>query len=77
MCVYCKEAAACEHERDACAASRGERCIECGHGSAAFLSSTPGPRRPISWFPKVHPRRRKQLEKTAQASRVKAKSKTQ
>ena len=26
MCVYCKEAPACDHERDSCAASRGEHC---------------------------------------------------
>jgi len=41
MCVYCQEAPTCDHERDACAASRGKRCIEYGHGSAAFLSYTP------------------------------------
>jgi hypothetical protein len=47
MYVSCKGAPACDHERDACAASRGERCIECGHGSAAILSYTYtlGPRR--------------------------------
>jgi hypothetical protein len=67
MCVYCKGAPACDHERDACAASRGERCIQCGHGSAAFLSYTPGPRRPISWFPAVNPRKRKPLKKATQA----------
>ena len=36
MCVYCKEAPGCDHERDACAASRGEYCAQCGHGSAAI-----------------------------------------
>ena len=41
------------------------------------ISYTPGPRRPISWFPTVHPRRRKQLKKATQASRVKAKSQAQ
>ena len=44
MCVYCKGAPACDHERDACAASRGERCPECGHGSTAFPPYTPTPR---------------------------------
>jgi hypothetical protein len=77
MCVYRREAPGCDHERDARAASRGERCLECGHGSAAFLSYTPGPRRLISGFPTAHPRRRTQLKKATQASRVKAKSKAQ
>ena len=67
MCVYCKGAPACDHEREACAASRGERCIQCGHGSAAFVSYTPGPRRPISWFPAVNPRKRKLLKKATRA----------
>jgi hypothetical protein len=35
MCVYCVEDAACEHERDACAASGGQPCTQCGHTSAA------------------------------------------
>jgi len=74
MCVYCKGAPACDHERDVCAASRGERCVKCGHASAAFLSYTPGPRRPISWFPAVNPRKRKPLKKAAQAPRGKARS---
>jgi len=77
MCVYCKGAPACDHERDACTASRGERCIQCGHGSVAFLSYTPGPRRPISWFPAINPRKRKPLKKVTQAPRGKAKSKAQ
>jgi hypothetical protein len=42
MCVYCKESTACDHERDSCVASRGERCPECGHSSTAFLPYTPG-----------------------------------
>jgi len=50
MCVYCKEATVCDHERDACEASRGERCITCGHDSAAFLHA-PGPRRGSFWIP--------------------------
>ena len=50
MCVYCKEAPACDHERDACTASRGEYCAKCGHRSAAFLSRPPGPRWAFSWF---------------------------
>ncbi len=75
MCVYCKGAPACDHERDACAASRGERCIQCGHGSAAFLSYTPGPRRPISWFPAVNPRKRKPLKKATQVRWANARAK--
>ena len=51
MCVYCKEAPACDHKRDACEASRGERCITYGHDSSAFLSYTPGPRRVSFWIP--------------------------
>ncbi len=77
MCVYCKGAPACDHERDACTASRGERCIQCGHGSAAFLSYTPGPRRPISWFPAVNPRKRKPLKKATQARWANARAKHQ
>jgi hypothetical protein len=50
MCVYCKEAPGCDHERDACAASLGEYCAKCGHGSAAILSYTPGRRWLFSWF---------------------------
>ncbi len=41
MCVYCKGAPACEHERDACATSRGEFCAKCGHRSAAIVSYKP------------------------------------
>ena len=67
MCVYCKEAPGCDHERDACAASLGERCIACGHGSAATRSRTPGPRRAFSWFPTVTPRTRKPRKKAAHA----------
>jgi len=33
--VYCREDAACEHERDSCSASGGETCAACGHTSAA------------------------------------------
>src|SRR5712692_5605063 len=40
MCVYCKEVPSCDHERDACAASRGECCGECGHTSSAFYKVT-------------------------------------
>jgi len=43
MCVYCKGAPACDHERDACAASRGEVCTKCGHRSAAIVSYEPLP----------------------------------
>ena len=43
MCVYCKGAPACDHERDACAASRGEVCTKCGHRSAAIVSYKPPP----------------------------------
>jgi hypothetical protein len=38
MCIYCQGAPECNHERDACAASRGEFCAKCGHRSAAILS---------------------------------------
>ena len=41
MCVYCKDAPACDHERDACATSRGEFCAKCGHRSAAIVSYKP------------------------------------
>jgi hypothetical protein len=44
MCVYCKEVPGCDHERDACAASRGEYCAKCGHGSGAILWYTLEPR---------------------------------
>ncbi len=50
MCVHCKEAPACDHERDSCAASRGERCTECGHSSTAFLSYAPIHGRSL-WLP--------------------------
>ncbi len=36
MCVYCKDSAECVHERDACAASRGDYCDACGHASSAI-----------------------------------------
>ena len=45
MCVYGKEAPACDHERDACAPSRGERCATCAQNSMAFLLYT-GPAHP-------------------------------
>jgi hypothetical protein len=67
MCVYCKEAPGCDHERDACAASLGEYCAKCGHGSAAILSRTPGPRWAFSWFPTVNPRKRKPGKQAAHA----------
>jgi hypothetical protein len=70
MCVYCKGAPACDHERDACEASRGERCLTCGHDSAAFLAYPPGPRPTMLWFPKPHRRKRKLLAEAAQASRA-------
>jgi hypothetical protein len=49
MCVYCREDASCEHERDSCAASGGGRCETCGHTSAAVpwrppAFPGPGPR---------------------------------
>jgi hypothetical protein len=75
MCVYCKEVPACDHERDACAASRGERCIECGHNSAAILSHTSGPRWAFAWFPTVNPRKRKPLKKAPQARWANARAK--
>ena len=50
MCVYCKEAPDCEHERDSCAASPGERCTERGHDSMAFLPVPPGRGR-FTWPP--------------------------
>ena len=43
MCVYCKGVPACDHERDACAASWGEVCTKCGHRSAAIVSYEPRP----------------------------------
>jgi hypothetical protein len=75
MCVYCKGASQCDHERDACEASRGERCITCGHGSAAFLSYPPGPRLTMLLFPKAHPRTRKPLTEATQASRARTNKK--
>ena len=75
MCVYCKEAPGYDHERDACAASLGEYCATCGHGSAAILSYTPGPRYAFSWFPPVNPRTRKSLKKAAHARWTKARAK--
>src|SRR5439155_15898562 len=41
MCVYCKGAPECAHERDACATSRGEVCTTCGHCSATIASYKP------------------------------------
>jgi hypothetical protein len=75
MCVYCKEAPGCDHERDACAASLGEYCPTCGHGSAAILSYAPGPRYAFSWYPPVNPRTRRPLKKAAHARLVKARAK--
>jgi hypothetical protein len=72
MCVYCKEAPACDHERDACEASRGERCIICGHDSAAFLY-TPGPRRVSFWIPVGRSPKRKPFETSTQARRANVK----
>jgi len=69
MCVYCKEAPACDHERDACAASQGEHCSECAHGSTAFLSYTPGRER-FNWPPGGQWPRRKPLTKSTQAGRA-------
>jgi hypothetical protein len=75
MCVYCKGASECDHERDACEASRGERCFTCGHGSAAFLSYPPGPRRTMVWVPKANPRKRKPPTGAAQAPRARTNKK--
>ena len=75
MCVSCEEAPGCDHDRDACVASRGEYCDKCGHGSAAILSYTPGRRRAFSWFPTVHPRTRKPLKKADQARWANARAK--
>jgi len=73
MCVYCKGAPACDHERDVCAASRGERCATCGHGSMAFLSYTPGRGRfNYSWPPPGHWPKRMPLKEAPQAPRGKA-----
>ena len=72
MCVYCKETPACDHERDACAASRGERCIECGHGSTAFLTYTPVPGRFNSWPPSGQWPKRTLRKKATQAPGEKA-----
>ncbi len=73
MCVYCKEAPACDHERDACSASQGERCVKCGHGSAAFLSYTPGLRRAGFWLPPGRSLTRKPLKTATQSRRANAK----
>jgi hypothetical protein len=75
MCVYCKEAPACDHERDSCAASRGERCIECGHGSAAILSYayTLGPTRAGFWLPPGRSPTRTPLKTASQPRRANAK----
>jgi hypothetical protein len=51
MCVYCKEAPDCEHERNSCALSQGERCTERGHDSRAFLPVPPGRGR-FTWPPR-------------------------
>jgi hypothetical protein len=67
MCVSCKEAPGCDHDREACAVSRGAYRSRCGHGSAAVLSYTPGRRRAFSWLPTVNPRKRRPLNKAAQA----------
>ena len=50
MCVYCTEDSACEHERDACAASRGVNCVDCGHTSSALPWHPPAFRGPgLRW----------------------------
>jgi hypothetical protein len=64
MCVYCKNAADCDHERDDCAASRGEVCAECGHASAVGESYKP--RRVFPWSDKGPPRKRKPLTRADQ-----------
>jgi hypothetical protein len=74
MCVYCKEASACDHERDTCAASRGEHCATCGHGSTAFLSYTPGRGR-FTWPPPGQWPKQKPLTKAPQAPGREAKKK--
>ncbi len=45
MCVYCKDSAECVHERDSCAASRGNYCPQCDHASSAVY------KRPLSMAP--------------------------
>jgi hypothetical protein len=72
MCVYCKDAPACDHERDACAASRGKRCTVCRHGSAAFLTYTPGRAR-FNWPPQGLWPKRQPLKKLPRPPREKAK----
>jgi len=73
MCVYCKGVPACDHERDVCAASRGERCITCRHDSAAFLPYTPGLKRVSFWFSPGQWSTRKPLKTASQTRRVTAK----
>ena len=65
MCVYCQEDPSCEHERDSCAASRGEFCPECRHRTAVMKTYTPKPS-----FPMIQPgrsRKRKPAEHDRQS----------
>jgi hypothetical protein len=75
MCVYCKGTPACDHERDACAASRGGRCSTCGHDSSAFLPYTPALRRDAWWFKPKRQSERKSLKKATQAPQDEVKRK--
>jgi len=72
MCVYCKEAPACDHERDSCAASRGEHCPQCGHGSTAFLAYAPTHRRSLSLPWPGRALQRKRLKKSPQPGQATA-----
>ena len=62
MCVYCQEDPSCEHERDSCAASRGEFCPECGHRTAVMKTYTPKPS-----FPMIQPGRSRKRKPAAKA----------
>ncbi len=68
MCVYCKDGPEGDHEREACAASQGERCGTCGHGLTALPSSTLGRGRPHSWPPPGPWPKRTPLKKAPQPS---------
>ena len=64
MCVYCKDAVDCDHERDDCAASRGEVCAKCWHASAVVEPYKP--RGVFPWPDQGPPRKRMPLTRVDQ-----------
>ena len=50
MCANCKDAPNCECESEKCAASAGQPCVECGHGSSVPPRQATAEPTPPGWL---------------------------